>query len=179
MQAKSRAAGTIHRRYGYRRQGAHDLAAHLVGIISDTHGLLRPEAEAALQGSDLIIHAGDIGEPTVLAGLRALAPVRAVRGNIDNGPWALNLPAAEVVEVGGVYLYVLHNVHDLDLDPAAGGFKVVVCGHSHRAGIEWRGSVLYVNPGSAGRRRFSLPVSLARLHLADGMVDAELIELAV
>lgn len=138
----------------------------VVGLISDTHGLLRPEALAALAGCDLIIHAGDVGAPEILDALRALAPVVAVRGNVDTGVWARALPETEVAEIGDVCIYVLHDVNELDLDPAAAGFGVVVSGHSHRPGSEFKGGVLFVNPGSAGRRRFRLPVTVARLDLA-------------
>jgi uncharacterized protein len=121
-----------------------------VGLISDTHGLLRPEAFDLLKGSDIIVHAGDIGAPEVVAGLARLAPVAAVRGNVDKGAWAQAIPETEVVKVGGTaFLYVLHNIADLDLDPAAAGFHVVVSGHSHQPGMRWKDGVLYVNPGSA------------------------------
>ncbi len=148
-----------------------------LGVISDTHGLLRPEAVAALQGADLILHAGDIGAPEILAELRRLAPVIAVRGNVDRGPWAERLPATEVVECGGAQLYLLHDRKQLDLDPAAAGFLAVICGHSHRPAQQRRKGVLYFNPGSAGPRRFHLPVSLGRLHIRDGKIKAELITL--
>jgi putative phosphoesterase len=149
-----------------------------VGLISDTHGLLRPEALELLRGSDLIVHAGDIGAEGVLAGLARLAPVAAVRGNVDREAWARSIPETEVVEVGGgALLYVLHNLDDLDLDPAAAGFQAVVSGHSHRPGIRWKDGVLYVNPGSAGPRRFSLPVSVGCLGVEDGEVSAHLIEI--
>jgi len=139
----------------------------LVGLIADTHGLLRPEAVAALAGSDLILHAGDIGGPDVLSALAAIAPVHAVRGNNDHGPWAAPLPAADVIVAGGpsgaVSIYLLHDVHDLDLDPRAAGLAAVVSGHSHRPSITEKDGVLFVNPGSAGPRRFTLPVAVARL----------------
>ena len=137
----------------------------LVGLISDTHGLLRPEAVRALAGSDLIIHAGDVGTPEILDALRAVAPVVAVLGNVDAGAWAAALPATAVAEVGGTLIYVLHDLGELDLDPAAAGFGVVVSGHSHKPASAERGGVLFVNPGSAGRRRFKLPVTAARLDL--------------
>src|ERR1022692_4573373 len=136
----------------------------IVGLISDTHGLLRPAAVRALAGSDLIIHAGDVGSPEILAALRAVAPVVVVRGNVDTGAWASALPATTVAEVGGTLIYVLHDLNELDLDAAAAGFAVVVSGHSHKPGSAERGGVLFVNPGSAGRRRFKLPVTVARLH---------------
>ncbi len=149
-----------------------------VGLISDTHGLLRPEALDLLRGSDFIVHAGDIGDPEVVAELARLAPVAAVRGNVDTGSWAQSIPKTEVLEVGGVaFLYVLHNIEDLDLDPAAAGFHAVVSGHSHQPGIRRKDGVLYVNPGSAGPRRFSLPISVARLLVDDGKVSVDLIEI--
>jgi len=150
-----------------------------VGVISDTHGLLRPEAIAALEGSDLIVHAGDVGDPRILDELARLAPVRAVRGNVDHGPWAGALPRTEVVEVEGVGLYVLHILEDLDLDPAAAGLGVVVFGHTHRPLLERRGDVLYLNPGSAGPRRFDLPVGVAWIDVDGARVEAELVELRV
>lgn len=149
----------------------------LVGIISDTHGLLRSEALAALRGCHMIVHAGDIGTPEVLDGLCKVAPVIAIRGNNDKGAWASKLPETEVVEADGVSLYVLHNVNDLDLDPAVAGFRAVISGHSHRPSIEdWKG-VLFVNPGSAGPRRFKLPVAVARLRVSRAKVEAEVVEL--
>jgi len=149
----------------------------LVGVISDTHGLLRPQALAALAGSDLIIHAGDVGKPEVLDALRALAPVRAVRGNVDRGSWAARLPMTDVVEVGAHLLYVLHIIDDLDLDPPTAGFAAVIYGHSHKPSIEAREGVLWLNPGSAGPRRFDLPVSLARLRVTASELLPELITL--
>jgi uncharacterized protein len=137
-----------------------------LGLISDTHGLMREEALRALQGSDLIIHAGDVGRPEILDTLRAIAPVVAVRGNIDKCPWASALPASAVAEAGDARIYVLHDVHDLDLDPSAAGFHVVVSGHSHQPGATERDGVLYINPGSAGPRRFRLPITVARLEVA-------------
>jgi uncharacterized protein len=150
----------------------------LVGVISDTHGLLRPEAVAALRGSQLIIHAGDVGHPDVLDELRRIAPTFAVRGNIDTQAWAAKLPMTEVVEVAGLHIYVLHIVAELDIDPTA-GFAAVVYGHSHKPSIEWRDGVLYLNPGSAGPRRFSLPVTIARLHVTGRSLRPEVIELDV
>lgn len=141
-----------------------------IGIISDTHGLLRPEAVDALRGVDHIIHAGDIGRPEVIDGLRALAPTTAVRGNVDRGEWAAAYPQTAFVTLGGRSLYVLHNRAELDLDPAAAGIDVVVSGHSHQPKIETVDGVLYLNPGSAGPRRFTLPIALATLELlADAM----------
>jgi len=148
-----------------------------VGLISDTHGLLRPEAAAALAGSDLIIHAGDIGDPAILTALGRIAPVTAVRGNIDKSAWAETQPAWDVLDVDATLIYVLHNIDELDLDPAAAGFQVVVYGHSHKPGIRRDGGVLFVNPGSAGPRRFSLPVTLGRLAIANGTVEAEIVTL--
>ena len=133
-----------------------------VGIISDTHSLLRPEAVAALRGSDLILHAGDIGSPDVLQGLRKLAPVIAVRGNVDTGDWAASLPFTAVAEIGARHIWILHKLEDLDLDPAAAGFSAVVYGHSHRPSQETKAGIIYLNPGSAGPRRFRLPVTLVR-----------------
>jgi hypothetical protein len=152
---------------------------HTVGVISDTHGLLRPEAVAALAGVDRIVHAGDIGSPDILAALERIAPVAAVRGNNDRERWAAAIPETEVVEVGGVSLYVLHDLHELDLDPRATGFAAVIAGHSHQPRLQERDGVLYLNPGSAGPRRFKLPISLARLTVAGPRVRAELVTLKV
>jgi hypothetical protein len=154
-------------------------AGHLVGVISDTHGLVRDEAVAALRGVDLVIHAGDIGSPEVISRLAEVAPVRPIRGNNDRGPWARGLPDAEVVEVGGVLIYVIHNLADLDLDPRASGFQVVISGHSHRPGAEWREGVLHLNPGSAGPRRFRLPVCLARLRISGRAIEPDIVRLPV
>jgi putative phosphoesterase len=140
-------------------------SAASVGLISDTHGLLRPEALVALQGSDLIIHAGDVGKPEIIEQLRTMAPVIAVRGNIDKGPWASQLPLTAVAEVGSALIYVLHDVAQLDLDPVAAHFNVVVSGHSHKPGRTEQNGVMYLNPGSAGPRRFQLPITVARLDL--------------
>jgi putative phosphoesterase len=148
-----------------------------VGLISDTHGLLRPEAVERLAGSDLVVHAGDIGDASVLEGLARIAPVKAVRGNVDRGEWASALPTDEVAEVGGVHLYVLHELGALDLDPTAAGFAAVISGHSHQPLMREKDGVLYVNPGSAGPRRFKLPVTVGRLTIADGRVTAEIVEL--
>ena len=150
-----------------------------VGVISDTHGLLRPEAVAALRGSDLIVHAGDVGRPDVLDGLRALAPTHAVRGNIDTAPWAARLPATAVVEVGQLRLWLLHDIADLDFDPAAADFAAVIFGHSHKPSSEMRDGVLHLNPGSAGPRRFKLPVTLARLQVSGRTILPEIVELRV
>jgi putative phosphoesterase len=148
-----------------------------VGLISDTHGLLRPQALAALRGSRYIVHAGDIGDAGVLTELSRIAPVTAVRGNNDSGAWADRLSNTEVLEVGTTRIYVIHDIAQLDLDPAAAGFDVVVAGHSHRPREERRGGVLYVNPGSAGPRRFKLPIAVARLELAPGAIRFQLREL--
>ena len=148
----------------------------LIGVISDTHGLLRREALDALKGVDLILHAGDIGNSQVLEALQGIAPVIAVRGNNDIGGWAAELPYWEAVEVGVVSVYMLHDVKEIDLNPADAGFQVVVSGHSHKPSVEEREGVLYVNPGSAGPRRFSLPVSVARLRVSGESVIAELVE---
>ena len=150
-----------------------------VGVISDTHGLLRPEATEALKGSDLIVHAGDVGGTQILEQLRGIAPTFAVRGNVDTGPWAKGLPTTEVVQVGALHLYVLHDIAALDIDPHAAGFAAVIFGHSHRPGAESRRGVLYLNPGSAGPRRFTLPISLAKLHLSNGQLSHEMIDLQV
>ena len=149
----------------------------MIGLISDTHGLLRPEALAALQGASQIIHAGDAGTPEVLAALQAIAPVSAVRGYVDRGEWAQALPITRMIEVGGLLLYCLHDLGDLDLDPAAAGLAAVISSHSHQPRIERRGGVLFINPGSAGPRRFSLPITLARLQLSGGRLEAELVTL--
>jgi hypothetical protein len=148
-----------------------------IGIISDTHGLLRPEALAALRGSDYIIHAGDIGNPDILEKLAEIAPVTAIRGNVDREPWARKIPETNVLEVGGVSIYVLHNLHELDLKPEAAGFAAVIYGHSHVAKRETKNGVLYFNPGSAGPKRFRLPVTIGRLILKNGTALAEIVEL--
>jgi uncharacterized protein len=151
----------------------------LVGVISDTHGLLRPQALDALRGCDLIIHAGDVGNAELLDPLRALAPLRVVRGNVDSGSWAMRLPMTELVDVGELLFYVLHDIAQLDLDPPTAGFAAVVYGHSHRPSIETRAGVLYLNPGSAGPRRFDLPISVARVRVAGREIRPELVELRV
>jgi hypothetical protein len=151
--------------------------ATVVGVISDTHGLLRPEAREALRGSDLILHAGDIGGGEILDSLRRLAPVVAIRGNVDRGLWAETLPDTEVVEVGGLHLYLLHDRNALSLNPAAAGIAAVVSGHSHQPMQEIRQGVLYFNPGSAGPRRFKLPVGAGRLKIVEGVIRGELLTL--
>jgi putative phosphoesterase len=150
-----------------------------VGIISDTHGLLRPEAMNALRDSDYIVHAGDIGHASVLTGLSVVAPVIAVRGNNDTASWASPVPEFDVLPVGDILIYVLHDLAELDLDPVAAGFRVVVSGHSHRPSIEERDGVLYINPGSAGPRRFKLPIAVAELRVAGASVQARIIELKI
>ena len=148
-----------------------------VGLISDTHGLLRPEALAALQGSRYIVHAGDIGAPEILAALAKIAPVTAVRGNNDTGPWARGLRETQLLQVGRRRIYVIHDLATLDIDPASERIDVVISGHSHRPKQEMRDGVLFVNPGSAGPRRFKLPVALARLELSSTGVRCEEITL--
>jgi putative phosphoesterase len=151
----------------------------ILGVISDTHGLLRPEAIQALRGVDRIIHAGDVGGPEVLAALAAIAPVDAVRGNNDRGPWAEELPHSQLVDAEGTLIYLIHDVGELDLDPAAAAIRVIVAGHSHRPGQHERDGVLWFNPGSAGPRRFKLPISLGRLTIEGGVVRAEIVTLVV
>jgi uncharacterized protein len=148
-----------------------------IGLISDTHGLLRKEAVEALRGSELIIHAGDVGKPEILEELRKIAPLVAVRGNVDKEPWAQALPETAVAEAGSVLIYVLHDVKALDLNPAAAGFQIVVSGHSHKPGKTERAGVLYLNPGSAGPRRFQLPVTLTRLDLGRMPYEVEFVSL--
>ena len=150
-----------------------------IGLISDTHGLLRPQVIGALRDSELILHAGDVGKPEILSALRELAPVIAVRGNVDTADGVRTLPETAVAEAGKVLLYVLHDVHAIDLNPAAAGFHVVVSGHSHQPGKFKRDGVLYINPGSAGPRRFKLPVTVARLDLQRRPFAVEFVELKV
>lgn len=152
---------------------------HLIGVISDTHGLLRPEALETLRGSHYIIHAGDIGSPEVLESLSQIAPVTAVRGNIDKSAWARKLPETEVVEIGDVSIYILHDLAELDLHPKAAGFSVVISGHAHIPKQETRDGVLYFNPGSAGPRRFKLPITAGKLLIEDDSIRGEIIELHV
>ena len=154
-------------------------ARKLIGVISDTHGLVRPQAIEAMAGADLILHAGDIGNQQVLDTLNTIAPVVAVRGNNDKGDWAQALPDWEVVEIGKVSIYMLHDVKEIEISPSGGGFQVVVSGHSHQPSVEERRGVLFVNPGSAGPRRFTLPVSLAHLHVVGEKVEARIVELSV
>jgi putative phosphoesterase len=155
------------------------MAEPRIGVIADTHGLLRPEAVKALKGVELIIHAGDVGEPGILRDLGRIAPVHAVRGNIDRGAWAAKLPLTRVVEVGEVQLYVLHELFCLDLDPAAAGFAAVIFGHSHEPYLEHKNGVLYLNPGSAGPRRFTLPVTLCLLRVQGASLTPQVVELKV
>jgi hypothetical protein len=151
--------------------------ASIIGLISDTHGLLREEALSALQGSDLIIHAGDVGNGEIIEQLRAVAPVVAVRGNVDKGAWASHLPMTAVVEASSALIYVLHDIQQLDLDPVVSEFNIVISGHSHKPGRAERSGVMYVNPGSAGPRRFQLPVTVARLNLVQTPWAVDFIDL--
>jgi putative phosphoesterase len=148
-----------------------------IGIISDTHGLLRPEAIRQLTGADHIIHPGDIGAPEVIEGLRRIAPTTVIRGNIDVGDWAQDYRDTELVVLGGRVFYVLHNLKEIKLDPAASGFDVVISGHSHRPKIATKNGVLYINPGSAGPRRFKLPVAVATLALSDRAILPQILEI--
>ncbi|MCQ4289195.1 metallophosphatase family protein [Pseudomonas stutzeri] len=148
-----------------------------IGIISDTHGLLRPEAVAALKGCDRIIHAGDIGKAEVFDALRELAPLDAIRGNVDSGEWAAEIPERLDLQLGGLRIHVLHDLKELALNPADAGIAVVIAGHSHQPKIEQIDNVLYINPGSAGRRRFTLPISLALLDIEDGQPRPQLVTL--
>jgi putative phosphoesterase len=145
-----------------------------IGLISDTHGLLRPEALDFLAGSDHIIHGGDIGNPDILERLAAIAPLTVVRGNNDTAAWAKTIPVTARLEVGGISIFAIHDIKELDIDPRAAGVRVVVSGHSHRPASVERDGVLYVNPGSAGRRRFSLPIAAGELLLEDGQVEVRL-----
>lgn len=153
------------------------MAEHVVGVISDTHGLVRPQAIEALRGSELIVHAGDIGAAAVLEALAAIAPVTAIRGNNDRDAWARDLPETAAVEARGSWLYLVHDVHDLDLDPRAAGFAAVISGHSHKPAVSEKNGILYLNPGSAGPRRFKLPIAVARLYVSTDRVRAEIVEL--
>ena len=151
----------------------------IVGVISDTHGLLRREALEGLRGSQAIIHAGDVGREEILATLEQIAPVTVVRGNIDTNSWARKLPATNVLEIAGASIYVLHKIDELDLDPAAAGFSAVIFGHSHRPTIEKRKGILFFNPGSAGPRRFNLPLCIGRLTVEERKLRPELIQLGI
>lgn len=150
-----------------------------VGVISDTHGLLRPEAIVALQGSDLILHAGDIGKPEVLEGLSEIAPVIAIRGNNDKGAWAEAITERETIQIENVFVHLLHIVQELNLEPQQAGIQIVISGHSHKPAIVDRDGVLFLNPGSAGPRRFKLPISVARLHIHGTSIQTQITELTV
>ncbi len=151
----------------------------LIGVISDTHGLLRPEALAALRGSEHILHAGDIGSPSIIPALAEIAPVTAIRGNVDREPWAREFPETQVVELAGLSIYIIHDGNALDLNPKAAGFAAVVSGHTHEPKQEVKHGVLYFNPGSAGPRRFKLPVSLGFLEIVDGEISARIVTIGV
>ena len=153
--------------------------AQLIGLISDTHGLLRPEAVEALRGADLILHAGDVGKAEILEELRKIAPVVAIRGNVDTAPWTASLRETELVETHAANIYVIHNVNDLDLKPAAAGIHIVLFGHSHQPTQYEKNGILYLNPGSAGPRRFNLPITVARLDLGATPWKFQLIPLQV
>ena len=150
-----------------------------IGVISDTHGLFRPEVLKAFKGVDLILHGGDIGNIQVLKDLETIAPVHAVRGNNDQDAWAKRIPETKIVQANNLKIYLLHNVKELDIDPLARGMQVVISGHSHRPLIETRNSVLFLNPGSAGPRRFKLPITVARITIGAGRPRAKIIDLAV
>jgi len=151
----------------------------IIGVISDTHGLLRPEAVELLRGSGHIIHAGDIGSPEIVPALEKIAPVTAIRGNVDTQPWAHRFAETEVVEFEGLHIYVIHDANALDLNPKPAGFAAVISGHSHQPKQEMKDGVLYFNPGSAGPRRFKLPISVGRLVIADGKMSGEILEIAL
>jgi len=150
-----------------------------IGVIADTHGLLRPEAVELLRGSQHIIHAGDIGSAEIIPALEKIAPVTAIRGNVDTQSWARRFAETEVVELEGLHIYVIHDANALDLNLKAAGFAAVISGHSHQPKQEMKDSVLYFNPGSAGPRRFKLPISVGRLVIAEGKVSAEILEIAL
>jgi len=149
----------------------------IIGAISDTHGLLRPKAVRALEGSDIIVHAGDIGNPEVLRELKMIAPLFAVRGNTDNGPWIKDIPSTDTAEFCGFLFHILHDLARLDLDPQAAGIHLIISGHSHIPAITKKNGVLYLNPGSAGPRRFSLPVTLARITIQGKELSPEIVSL--
>jgi putative phosphoesterase len=151
----------------------------LIGVISDTHGLLRAEAVDALRGSEHIIHAGDIGAADIIPALQEIAPVTAIRGNVDREPWTRQFPETNVVELAGLHFYVIHDANALDLNPRAAGFAAVISGHSHQPMQELKNSVLYFNPGSAGPRRFKLPISVGRLEIVNGKITGEIIQLRI
>jgi uncharacterized protein len=148
-----------------------------IGVISDTHGLIRPEIEKKLAGCDRILHAGDIGDEKALQRLEHIAPVVAVRGNMDSGPWSNALPVTEMVEIDGIFFYLLHDLYQLDLDPSAAGIQVVVSGHTHQPKLFQKAGVLYLNPGSAGHRRSNYPVSMAKVGIENGNVNPRIIEI--
>jgi hypothetical protein len=154
------------------------MSVRRIGVISDTHGLLREQVRELFAGVEMILHAGDVGKPEVLAALAETAPVLAVRGNVDRGEWANALPETQATQVGGAWIYMLHDLSRLDLDPAGGGFSVVIFGHSHRSMLQRSGGALFLNPGAAGPRRFTLPASVALLEVEDGRIDARIVELA-
>src|SRR5579859_3362480 len=151
----------------------------IIGVISDTHGLLRPQALDALRGSQHIIHAGDIGAADIIPVLQEIAPVTAIRGNVDHETWTRQFPETNSAELAGLHIYIIHSVKDLDLNPRAAGFAAVISGHSHQPGQHTKDGVLYFNPGSAGPRRFKLPVSVGRLQIVNGKLNGEIIELTV
>jgi uncharacterized protein len=155
------------------------MSKHRIGAISDTHGLLRPEVLVALHDVELILHAGDVGSPEVLTGLQSIAPVLAVRGNVDRGAWANDLPETQATRIGDAWIYMLHDLNRLDVDPAGGGFSAVISGHSHHKRLETKGGVLYLNPGAAGPRRFTIPVTLAILEVEGSALRAEVVTLPV
>jgi uncharacterized protein len=157
--------------------GSASASSLTIGVISDTHGLLRPEAIAALAGVDHILHAGDVGDPAILTRLRAIAPLTAIRGNVDTSGLCATLPATEAVELAGQLFYLVHSLDDLDLDPRAAGIAAIVSGHSHRAKIEQRHGVLYLNPGSAGPRRFDLPITVAKVIVTADALHASIVPL--
>ena len=150
-----------------------------VGLISDTHGLLRPQALAALEGSDYIVHGGDIGDPEILAQLRAIAPLTVVRGNNDRAPWAIDIPDTAILEIGATTIFAVHDIATLPIDPVAAGVQVIVYGHSHSPAATWRDGILYINPGSAGPRRFKLPVSVAELLVDGPSLTARVVQLDI
>lgn len=149
----------------------------IIGVISDTHGLLRPEALELLRGSEHIIHAGDIGSPNIIPALEKIAPITAIRGNVDTQPWARRFAETEIVELAGLHIYVIHDLNALDLNPKAAGFAAVISGHSHQPKQQTKDGVLYFNPGSAGQRRFKLPISVGRLEILNGGIEAKILDL--
>ena len=154
-------------------------ARAVVGVISDTHGLLRPQALSALAGSDRVIHAGDVGDEEIVRALRAIAPLTVVRGNVDTEPWTRKIPHGDMLEIAGVRIYVVHDLATLDIVPASAGVSMVVCGHSHHPDIFTRGDVVYFNPGSAGPRRFRLPVTVGRIESENAQAHAKIVELSL